>query len=344
MKRILVICHIEKNRYDGQQSKTNDIIASFKNRGYDVDILNYGLYSILRLIILSIKKIKSHNSILLLPGGRKALYTFVFLSRFFKKKNFYYLAVGGWVTDLILNKRSRRKLKPLKKFKAIILQNKQSVETFNSHSFNNVYFIPTFSSKKSISTSEFEKSLNAFENSKKFRFCFFARVEGTKGVFEACNVIRKLVENKYDVSFDIYGQIQKKEIEEKLAQYLDDHIKYQGVLHDESIKVLSSYYCMLFPTYYRGEGMAHSIIESFMAGLPVIASDWRFNSELVKNGKTGFLFDLGDFEDNLYKAIVFAIENKEIVKAMRLNCFSISKDYDSDTVLKPFIDMVDQNY
>ena len=217
--------------------------------------------------------------------------------------------------------------------------------TKNSGTVNidNVMFIPTFSSKPGLSDDEFRQSLIEFDKTKHFRFCFFARIEESKGIFEACNVIKKLVKNGYNVSLDIYGQIQEKNIESKLPEYLDESIKYLGVIHDDSIKILSSYYCLLFPTYYRGEGMAHSIVESFMAGLPVIASDWKFNSELVKNNETGFLFDLNDLENNLYGKIVFAIENKELIKAMRLNCYKASKKYDSDSVLKSFIDAVDEN-
>lgn len=343
MKKILVVCHLENDRFDGQQSKTNDVISSFKKRGYEVELFNYGLYSIFSLFFRFCKRIKSHNNILLMPGGKKALFTFVFFSTFFSKKNFYYLAVGGWVTDLMQDKHSRRKLKPLQRFKGVILQNKQSVEIFNSYGYQNVSFIPTFSSKPPITDVEFKQSLINFDNSNQFRFCFFARVEETKGIFEACNAVKKLAENSYNVKLDIYGQIQKKETEIKLAQYLDDNIKYCGILHDESIKTLSSYYCMLFPTYYRGEGMAHSIIESFMAGLPVIASDWRFNSELIEDGKTGFLINLEGLEQNLYEKMVYVIKNKEAIKSMRLNCYTKSKNYNSDTVLKPFIDMVEQH-
>ena len=257
-------------------------------------------------------------------------------------KALFYLAIGGWVSGLIENKKSRRKLTPLKKFKRIVLQNTQTVELFKSYGYDNVTFSPTFSSKKQITEDEFNQSLISFDKAKEYRFCFFARIEETKGIFEACNVIKRLVNNNYNVKLDIYGQIQKKELEEKITHYLDSNIKYMGVVHDDSIKILSSYYCMLFPTYYPGEGMAHSIIESFMGGLPVIASDWHFNSELVKDNETGFLINLDKLEENLYNKIVFSINNKDLIRKMRYICFEQSKQYNSDAVLKPFIDFVDE--
>lgn len=342
MKKILVICHIDKNKFDGQQSKTNDVISCFKRNGYDVEILNYGKRFILPLLVSSFRRIKSHNNILIMPGGKKALFLYSFISRFFKYKNFYYLAVGGWVTDLIQNESSKRKLKPLKKFKLIVLQNKESVRIFKEHGFTNTYFIPTFSSKAQLSDTEFKNSLVIFEQSDVFRFCFFARIEESKGVFEACNAIKKLSSEGYKVELDIYGQIQKKELEPKLNDYLDNNVRYLGVVHDDAIKILSSYYCMLFPTYYRGEGMAHSIIESFMAGLPVIATDWKYNSELVTNNETGFLINVDNLEENLYNKIKEVMGNKELIKKMRTNCFLQSKQYNSDIVLEAFIDKVDE--
>lgn len=343
MKKILVVCHLVENRFDGQQSKTNDVIDALKKRGFAVEILDYGRLSWFSILSKSSKKIKRNSNILLLPGGKKALFLYVFLSRFFKNKNFYYLAVGGWVTDLIQKKSSRRKLKNLKNFKCVALQNKKSVSIFESFGFKNIIYVPTFSSKKALSVEQFEHSLAEFNKSKTFKFCFFARVEESKGVFEACKVIKKLASEHYDVKFDIYGQIQNKDMGKKLEEYLDDNIQYCGVLHDDAINVLSSYYCMLFPTYYRGEGMAHSIIESFMAGLPVIATDWKFNSELIKENETGFLIKLDDLENNLYKQILYGINNKNKIAEMREKCFSLSNQYDSDNVLKSFIETIERN-
>lgn len=342
MKRILVICHLEKNRFDGQQSKTNDVIVALKNRGFVIDILNYGQISPLLIVSKSLKTIRNYSDILLMPGGKKALFLYVFLSKFFKKKNFYYLAVGGWVVDLIQNKKTRNKLKNLKNFKCVVLQNKQAVDVFKQYGFSNLLYIPTFSSRTPLVAAEFEKALKNFDDSNEYRFCFFARVDEAKGIFEACRVMKKINENFPNISFDIYGQIQKEEAEIELQKYLDNKIRYKGVIHDDSIKVLSSYYCMVFPTHYRGEGMAHSIIESFMSGLPVIATDWHFNSELVKEGETGFLISVENLEDELYKKIIYSCENKVLIREMKKKCFDMSKDFNSDKVLKDFINKIEE--
>jgi glycosyltransferase involved in cell wall biosynthesis len=49
-------------------------------------------------------------------------------------------------------------------------------------------------------------------------------------------------------------------------------------------KVLRDYFALLFPIYYIGEGFAGTAIDAFSAGVPVIASDWKYNSEVIKEG------------------------------------------------------------
>ena len=80
-----------------------------------------------------------------------------------------------------------------------------------------------------------------------------------------------------------------------------------------------------------------------MGGLPVIATDWRFNSELVKENETGFLVSVDNLEEELYKKIVYAIENKSLIREMRKKCFVISKQFNTDKVLKNFIDKIEEN-
>lgn len=63
---------------------------------------------------------------------------------------------------------------------------------------------------------------------------------------------------------------------------------------------------MLFPTYYSGEGFAGTLIDAFSAGVPVIASDWKYNAEIV-NEDVGCLFAAG--KTNELKKILLDIAN-----------------------------------
>ena len=105
-------------------------------------------------------------------------------------------------------------------------------------------------------------------------------------------------------SLDIYGQVDGAQLEwfESLQTKFPSYIRYDGLVpFDKSVDVLKDYFALLFPTYYEVEGFAGTLIDAYSAGVPVIASDWKYNAELV-NENVGFVYPTEDqraFVDNL---------------------------------------------
>lgn len=334
---VLVICHLTDSKCNGQVAKTNDVISFLKKNGYNVTILNYGKMNSFQKLFLSKRIIKKYEKIVLMPGGKKALFFYSSLIAKLKIKNSHYVAIGGWVQKLLDDKRINR----LKGFKCIYLQNKQTINSFKEKGFNNLCLVSSFSSKKFLSQEEVNAKSNLYNDIKEYRFCFFARVERTKGVLLACDAIKQLNQEnpKLNISLDIYGECKDKELKDELSaiESNNSYISYKGVIFgDDTIKTLSNYYCMLFPTFYRGEGVPHTIIESFGAALPVIASNWAYNSELIENEKTGLIFSLEE-KDELKDKISWAINHLEEIKTISKNCYQESKKYNIDELLKPLL-------
>ena len=71
---------------------------------------------------------------------------------------------------------------------------------------------------------------------------------------------------------------------------------------------------------------AETLAEAKAAGLPVIASDWRFNSELVKEGCTGYLFETHDI-GALTETVKRAMKDREACDRMRSLTLEKSKDF-----------------
>ena len=335
-KKILVICHITNSNCNGQVAKTKDTIFYLRNHGFEVDVLNYGKLNIFQKVFISKKKIKQHDKIIIMPGGKNALFFYARLIQKYKKQNAHYLVVGGWVLSLLSEKKYSRKIKLLKKFKGIYFQNKRVKDEFYKHGFTNVFDISNYSLRTRITEEELGNRLKNLCATNSFNFCYFARVERSKGVLLACDAIKKISKEfpDYHISFDIYGEVKDILLLKELNKISESHsfIKYRGVLTgDDVILKLSHYFCMLFPTFYKGEGTPHTIIESFMAGLPVIASNWAYNCEIVNDKKTGIIFN---FENNgLYEAIKFVLHNKDLIITMSKNCYRESLRYSIDKSL-----------
>ena len=92
------------------------------------------------------------------------------------------------------------------------------------------------------------------------------------------------------------------------------------------------YDIMVFPTYWQGEGFPGVVVDALIAGLPVLASDWNLNSEVIDDGITGYLIPARD-ATKLFEKMAFVIENRVSVTAMRKHCLARARDYHSDVVL-----------
>lgn len=100
-----------------------------------------------------------------------------------------------------------------------------------------------------------------------------------EGVVFHCN----LVGGEGDVSFEqLRFKIQ--------SLKLDNCVTYLGAKYDqEKYEILSSSYCMIFPTYYEMECYPLVLLEAMMFGLPIISTNHGGIYDIVKHKETGFI-------------------------------------------------------
>jgi len=132
-------------------------------------------------------------------------------------------------------------------------------------------------------------------------------------------------------SIDFFGQMTDSYYQENLKNI--SHYQYKGVLTPAIvIQTLKQYDALIFPTHYSGEGCPGILVEALFAGLPVIASDWKYNSEIVENGVNGILcdtYDVADYEN----AIRLLSENPRFIKKMSEASLRKASNYTSDSCL-----------
>ena len=95
------------------------------------------------------------------------------------------------------------------------------------------------------------------------------------------------------VTLDVFGPIEPS-YEERFRRLVDSvpHVRYAGrVPPERAAAAVSGHFALIFPTEWTGEGVPGTIIDAMHAGLPVVASRWRYYHEMLQDGVTGLSYD-----------------------------------------------------
>ena len=241
-----------------------------------------------------------------------------------------YFVIGGILPNFIsqLEMKQRECYSIVKWFMVESQEMKHKMEILR---YKNAIHIPNFKKIAYIP----EKSI---EIPVPFRFVFLSRIIPEKGcdlIIEATRRINKEIgEDKFIVHF--YGKIEDSYKSHFLKTINEiPNAEYKGFLNLADISnydVLASYSAMLFPTFWKGEGFPGILIDAMIAGTPVIASEWGYNTEIIDNGTTGVIIKSKD-TDALADAMTSFISNNSRVAEMTQHCRKQAMKYDTASVL-----------
>ena len=234
-----------------------------------------------------------------------------------------YLVIGGYFPEGIRSKRFD--WEPYKKLKNVIVEGDSLREIIVKNSgLTNVNVVANFKTfpELFIPCNNETKSL--------FRFVFVGRISKGKGVKEILEAINILIQLDKDFEIDFYGPL------EEQFDLETDRSKYCGFLDfqndpEKAYSKLSEYDCMLFPTYWKGEGFPGVIIDAFVAGLPVIATDWNMNTEIIEEEVNGFLIEPNS-SNGLADKMQHVMQNREELGKISENNLARAKDYHIDKI------------
>lgn len=164
------------------------------------------------------------------------------------------------------------------------------------------------------------KNYNKSNNSV-FKFLFVGRFNEQKNLFYLLDQMKEL-NKKGKKSFELHfvgDGPQSHELKAYAQKLCIDHITHwHGWLGKDELK---NFYtmanCIINPSLY--EGMPNTVLEAMACGTPVIASNVAGNASLVKNGKSGYLFDITDNEQFLSSAMAL-MSDHDVLKQMGMNC------------------------
>ncbi len=175
--------------------------------------------------------------------------------------------------------------------------------------------------EKKIVYSDYGFDMKPFENIKRInsdvlRFAFIGTPSPHKGLSTLIMAFNSLPEN-ITAELHVYGDLEvfseyTKELK-KLAQHRK--IKFCGKFDNNTISDIYSKIDVLIVPSLWFENSPLTIHESFMAGIPVITSDFGGMRELVIDGRNGFLFERGN-SGSLRKVIMKIIDNPKIMESL----------------------------
>lgn len=271
--------------------------------------------------------IKSHwgRRKIILSTYDNAVYAYL---RYFRllalKKNIIYWVIGGGIGKKIAQGLFSVEL--YKSLDCIIVEDKDIQKQMEKCGLTHVLTVPNF---KPI---PFVQKKNCKANIKKF--IFLSRVTPLKGCDIIISAAKQLRRKGFDFEIDFYGPI---ESDYPFEEYIGNVpcLSYKGFLSletREDFEYISQYDALLFPTYYPNEGFPGVLIDGYIAGLPIITTNWRYNSHIVEHGKTGWLLPIQD-SDSLANLIEEIILGKYDLNSMSKNCQDRSMKFDTKAVL-----------
>lgn len=339
--KITIIGHFggTKTFTDGQTIKTKILYTELnKNTNWKINKVDtyYNQSNKVKLLFQTIVyTIFTKNIIVLLSiNGMKVYFPFLYILKKVFKKNIYHDVIGGNLDEYVEKYPNFRRY--LKSFNINWVETQKLKKNLLKLDINNCEVLPNF---KSLKIKRINNNLK-----KEIKFCTFSRVMKEKGITDAINTINSIINKNTNIKIylDIYGPIDIKYREEfeKLLQDSDSNIKYcNSIDYDKSVEVLVNYDALLFPTHWDGEGFPGTVIDAFCAGLPVIATDWSSNNEIIKDKETGILYPSSNY-CNLEEAVQYFIDNKAKLQSMKRKCNSEAEKYKPEKNIKIVINKI----
>ncbi|HGN1279168.1 glycosyltransferase family 4 protein [Proteus mirabilis] len=273
-----------KEQIDGQTIKTNlffNLVEKHYSNVLKIDIYKYNTIQFL-LLFIKLPFFILRAEVIFIGLGKKGMTTLapwcIILSNILKKEINYYV-IGGWVYTLLNEKKWL--IKYFKNFNKILVELPSMINSGSKFGLYNIEYFPNF---RKIDNTLFIKKTKKNNLS----IFFFSRVIKEKGILILLEAIDKINKEKLNINLTIFGPIYEESIKKEIKKR--KNVIYLGILDPFSnilYETLNQYDLMIFPTFYNGEGFPGAIVDSFLSATPVIASNWKYNSEIIKDHYNG---------------------------------------------------------
>lgn len=341
-KRIGIIGHFGGGNefLDGQTVKTKVLYEELSSAGYEnifkVDTY-YNQTNKIKLLWDTFRCVLSCRAVIMLlsSNGMRVYFPLMYLAKKIFRVHVWHDVIGGNLAQKV--KENPKYKKYLNAMDGNWVEFEKMKDELEALGVTNCTVVPNF---KRLDTQAAKESISGDALR---RFCMFSRVMKEKGMSDAILAASEYNSTHNDKIFiNIWGPVSE-DYKEEFESLLDEHgdaAAYMGkVNYSDSVRVLTDHAALLFPTYWDGEGFPGTILDAYSAGIPVIASDWNANRELVDNFSTGWVYP-NEKINTLGESLRWAAEHPEEMVAMRKECIKKAEEYSPRVQIEKIIKMI----
>lgn len=333
MKKVILIGRINKGRMPigGETAKNQALIVELEKycQVTALDFYRNKQRPWIFLQTLWALLSKPHATIILSTTAKNIYPLLMSFKLFGIKRHIVHWIIGGAFGQIV--KSGRYNIDVLNRCHWHLAESHKMVDELTSCGLKNVRYVPNFRQFPDFTS-------NPTRSADYCRFVYMSRIMKEKGVDEILKSVMALNDKKLQNRFhvDFYGRMDeayRREFEEKAERL--PNVKYHGMLDltcSKGYEALATYHAMLFPTYHQSEGFAGAIIDAYVAGVPVVASDWGHNRETVVEGKTGIIIPARDTA-RLTRTMEDIIEGRIDLTRLSEGARQAAETYRADKVL-----------
>ena len=165
-----------------------------------------------------------------------------------------------------------------------------------------------------------------------------SRLIESKGVYDFCQIARKVRETNKNITFNLLGK-EAGITKEDLKEYIDNSdINYLGATDDVKPYIKENTILAL-PSFYR-EGLPRSILEAMAMGRPVVAYKNVGVNDCVFDKETGILVESRNIEQFASEIINLLNDKNTLEKYSKNARLKIENTFDSQIINKKILEVI----
>ena len=175
------------------------------------------------------------------------------------------------------------------------------------------------------------------ELSKNKRVLVLSRLLKNKGIFDCCEVAKKVKETRPDIEFSFFGKEGDIKVSD-LSEYIDSKIiTFNGYTKDAMKEIAD---CRILLSCSYREGFPRIFLESMAIGRVVLSSDVIGSRAVIENGVTGYLVPVHDVSSFASKIIELIDDDSTLKKVARQARTICENKYSSNSVNKLLLEEI----